>query len=45
MTIKRFSFLCGAALQGLLLGTGLFLAIVELVSSQIGTQIFRYQGF
>lgn len=35
----------GAWLQGLLLGTGLLLALLKLVALADGAQIFRYQGF
>ena len=42
---EKAGLLCGAILQGILLGLGLFLAIVELASTEWGAKIFRYQGF
>jgi hypothetical protein len=35
----------GACLQGLILGTLLLVAIVQLASSEVGARVFRYQGF
>lgn len=35
----------GAIIQGLVLGLALVAAIVELLTTSTGAQIFRYQGF
>jgi hypothetical protein len=35
----------GAALQALVLGVGLFLALLRLAQVATDAQIFRYQGF
>lgn len=45
MSKCSLSFVFGAVLQGIVLGVGLLLAIAELSSSEIGAQVFRYQGF
>jgi hypothetical protein len=45
MKTKQFSFLCGAILQGLVLGFGLLLAFTKLASTELGSRLFRYQGF
>ena len=44
-TRNTVGFVVGSLVQGLALGTGLFLAIFELASTELGSQIFRYQGF
>ena len=35
----------GRWLQGVVLGTLLFAALIELATTAVGAQIFRYQGF
>lgn len=37
--------LLGRCVQGLVLGSLLFLAIVSLISTATGAVVFRYQGF
>jgi len=37
--------LTGLAIQALVLGTALFVAVVKLLSDSLGDSIFRYQGF
>lgn len=43
-TSDGFSYVLGALIQGLTLGTLLLIAIQQMLSSNVA-QIFRYQGF
>lgn len=43
--MTRFSKWAGMLLQGLVLGTLLFVALVNLLSMSEGARVFRYQNF
>ena len=43
--MNRLARWTGIALQGLVLGALLFLALMKLFSLQAGARVFRYQGF
>jgi len=45
MNRTLFFWAIGAIIQGLLLGIGVFLAILQLVIASGGATAFRYQGF
>ena len=45
MTVERVCYVIGVCVQGLVIGSLLMVALVELASSEVGAQIFRYQGF
>jgi hypothetical protein len=42
---RTVGFIIGSIIQGLALGIGLFFALIELASTELGSQIFKYQGF
>jgi hypothetical protein len=42
---SRWAWRLGAALQGIVLGVLLVMAIVQLLQVNTGAHLFRYQGF
>jgi hypothetical protein len=43
--MKKYAYIFGIYLQGLILGNLLFIALCELVATASGVRLFRYQGF
>lgn len=41
----RLAHRLGVALQAIVLGTGLFLALLRLLETASGARVFAYQGF
>ena len=45
LPVRKWVWVVGAVLQGIVLGLALSVALAELVSAELGAAIFRYQGF
>lgn len=43
--MRKYAYIFGVSLQGLVLGVLLFLALCELLTTASGVRLFRYQGF
>lgn len=43
--MKRWLKVSGIVIQGLILGTLLFFAVIQIITMASGARIFRYQGF
>jgi hypothetical protein len=43
--MRKYAYIFGVYLQGLILGILLFIALCDLVATASGVRLFRYQGF